>query len=127
MLALILAVFLMDSFIPSAAKQALPTSATEVQEYYSGSWNGDYVRLLRAKVPETDCPLYAKNLGLIVRFDPAAHAQIASTINMGFGDAPSWWTPPVADRTTYFEHKHKDAFRVLKYSAGYAYFVSTSW
>jgi hypothetical protein len=127
-LALILGVYLLDTFVPSAARRALADSATDVQEYYSGSWNGDYVRCLRAKLPEADFPLYAKNLGLTDRFDPVAHADIESMINIGFGDSPAWWTPPVAGPTTYFQHKRGDDFlQVLKFSDGYAFFVSTSW
>lgn len=126
-LALILGLFLLDAFLPSAARRALPDSATDVQEYYSDSWNGDYVRCVRAKLPETDFPLYAKNLGLTERFDPVAHTDIASMINIGVG-GPAWWTPPSAGPTTYFQHKRDDDFlQVLKYSGGYAYFVSTSW
>ena len=79
-LALILGVYLLDTFMPSAARRALPNSATEVQEYYSDSWNGDYVRCVRAKMPEADFPLYAKNLGLTERFDRVAHADIALSL-----------------------------------------------
>lgn len=113
--------------MPSAARRALPGSATDVREYYSDSWNGDYVRCVRARLPEADLPLYAKHLGLTERFDPVAHASIASMINMSF-DGPDWWTPPQAGPTTYFQHKRGDDFlEVLKFSEGYAYFVSTSW
>ncbi len=126
-LALILAICLLDAFMPSAARRALPGSATVVQEYYSDSWNGDYVRCVRAKLPEADFPLYAKHLGLTERFDPVAHADITNMINMSF-DVPDWWAPPQAGPTTYFQYKRGDDFlEVLKFSEGYVYFVSTSW
>ena len=113
--------------MPSIARRSLPKSAIDVQEYYSDSWNGDYVRCLKAKLPEADFPLYAKTLGLTASFDPVAHSDIASMINMRF-DGPDWWTPPPAEQTTYFRHKLGDDFiQVLKYSSGHAYFVSTSW
>lgn len=126
-LVLILTAFLTDALIPSNARRALPKSATDVREYYSDSWNSDYVRCVKAKLPEPDYPLYAKNLGLTERFDPVAHVDIASMINMGIGGAPKWWTPHAAGPTTYFQHKRADSLQVLKYSSGYAYFVSASW
>jgi hypothetical protein len=82
--ALFLGVYLLDTFMPSGAGRALPESATEVQEYYRDSWNGDYVRCLRAKLPEADFPLYAKNLGLTERFDPAAKSKPRNVPNWGF-------------------------------------------
>jgi len=119
--------FALDVFMPSAARRALPSSAMEVQEFYSDSWNGDYVRCLRAKLPEADFPLFAKHLGLSEHFDPVKDADIASMINMSFG-GPDWWRPPQAGPTTYFKYKRgNDFLEVLNYSEGYAYFVSTAW
>ncbi len=127
-LAVTLGLVALDYVMPSAPRKALPASATDVKEYYSGDWNGDYERLLRANIPEADYPLFAKSLGLKERFDPIAHADIASWINVGFSDQPPWWNPPTAGQTTYFEYDPKHySLRVLKYSSGYAYFVSASW
>lgn len=113
--------------MPSTARRSLPESATDVQEHYSDSWNGDYVRCIKARLPEIDLPLYAKKLGLSERFDPAAHHDIANLIDISF-DGPDWWTPPPATQTTYFGYERGDDFlQVLKYSSGYVYFVSTSW
>lgn len=127
-ISVILAIYLLDTFLPSTARRALPKSATEIQEYYSDSWNGDYLRCIKARLPEADFPVYAKKLGLNEQFDPIAHVDIASTLNMGFSDAPAWWTPPVASRTTYFQFiPSNDFLQILNYSGGYAYFVSTSW
>ncbi len=46
--------YLLDTFMPSAARRALPESATDIQEYYSDSWNGDFVCLIKAQLPEGD-------------------------------------------------------------------------
>lgn len=117
-----------DRVLPSVARKALPMSATNVREYYSGSWNGDYVRCLKAKLPEADVPTYAGNLGLTNRFDPVAHGSISGKINTGIGGAPSWWTPPQASPSTYFNYTPgKDGLQVLTYSGGYVYFVSAVW
>ncbi|HEY5742081.1 MAG TPA: hypothetical protein VIS99_06020, partial [Terrimicrobiaceae bacterium] len=35
-------------------RRALPSSASEIQEYYDDSWNGDFVRLVKAPLPATD-------------------------------------------------------------------------
>lgn len=126
--AIISALFVADRFIPSSASRALPASASEIQEYYSDSWNGDYVRCIKAKLPEAEVSTYASHLGLTHKFDPANDAIKESTINIGFGDAPIWWNPPRASQTTFFnDEKGHEFVQVLKYSEGYVYFLSLAW
>lgn len=67
---LLIGVTVADKILPSGARKALPRSASDVREYYSGSWNGDYARCIKAKLPEADVANYARNLGLTTRFDP---------------------------------------------------------
>lgn len=98
--ALVIILLLADRFVPSSARRALPASATEIQEYYDDSWNGDFARVIKAKLPEKDYTEYARRLGLTVRFDPLKHAEIASSINMGVG-GPEWWNPPQATETIF--------------------------
>jgi hypothetical protein len=127
-LALVAILYLLDAFMPSAARRALPGSATDIQEYYSGSWNGDFVRLLKARLPEGDYEEYAKALKLTTRFDEAKHADIRSMIDISSGDAPAWWDPPRSSGTTCFEHvKDDDWVRTLKYSDGTVYLLILSW
>jgi hypothetical protein len=99
-----------------------------VQEYYKDHWNGDFVRLLKARLPEPDFPQYAKNLGLTERFDPVTHADASSLVNsLRFVSGQKWFDPPHADRTTYLKHKRgDDYFEVLWYSNGFVYFIAFS-
>jgi hypothetical protein len=126
--ALILGVFYWDRFVPSGPRRALPRSATEVQEYYRDHWNGDFVRVIKARLPEADVPRYAKALGLTERFDPVAHREISSRINSLRNVAGQpWFTPPQADATTYLDHKRgDDYFQVLWYGDGFVYFIALS-
>lgn len=125
---LICGVLLLDRFIPSAARRKLPASATQIQEYYSNCWNGDFVRLIKAKLPRQEYAKYAGSLNLASLYDPAIRQDMEGTINMGIGDAPSWWNPPTASGTTYFEYKKgNDCLQVLSYSNGYVYYLVTSW
>jgi len=127
-LSLIAVLLLLDTFMPSGARRALPSSAADIQEYYSDSWNGDFVRLLKARLPEEDYEDYAKSLDLTIRFDESKHADIRSSIDMGAGDAPSWWDPPRSNDTTYFDHvKGDDYVQTLKYSNGTVYLLIVSW
>lgn len=124
--ALVLVAYVADFFIPSAARKALPPSATEVQEFYTGRI--DFVRCLKARLPDTDFPVYARSLGLTQQFDPAGDTDAARYLNMGFDEAPIWWTPPMADRTTYFQYKRgRDRVEVLKYGGGYVYYMVQAW
>ena len=72
--------------------------------------------------------MFAKRIGLTQKFDPTAHADIKSVIEMGAGDAPNWWDPPAASSTTYFEHARGDDYvKTLYYSRGTTYLFITSW
>ncbi|EDY16070.1 hypothetical protein CfE428DRAFT_6395 [Chthoniobacter flavus Ellin428] len=125
-LPLVFAAMALDRFLPSAARRALPASASDVQEYYSGTV--DYVRCLKAKLPEGDVVLYARNLNLTSRFDPVEDAKIASMVNIGIGDAPKWWNPPSASASSYFRYAPgKERVEVLRYSNGYVYYLVTAW
>lgn len=125
---LILGCMLVDEVVPSQARRALPGSASDVQEYYSDSWNGDFIRLIKAKLPRKDYEEYARVLGLTERFDPIKHAEIKSMIGIGAGDAPDWWNPPMTRDTTFFEHvKGDDNVRALNYSNGSVFYLMTSW
>ena len=127
-LSLIAILYLFDSSYPSAARRALPESATDIQEYYSDSWNGDFVRLIKARLPEGDYEEYAKALNLSTRFDDSKHADIRSTIDISVGDSPAWWDPPRSSGTTYFDIvKGDDCVQTLKYSNGTVYMLIVSW
>jgi hypothetical protein len=120
--------WLIDTFLPSADRRALPNTASEVQEYYSDSWNGDFVRLLKARLPESDYESYAKNRGLTQRFDPIAHEDIRSMIEINAADAPYWWGPPPASTKTFFRYERGDHWvQTLSYSHGTVYLLTTSW
>ena len=113
---------------PSAGRRALPASAIDIQEYYSGTWNGDFVRLIKARLPLEDYDAYAKALKLYERFDATKHAEIKSMIEIGIGGAPGWWDPPRASATTYFKHVKGDQYvQALNYSNGTVYYLITSW
>lgn len=120
---------LLSACSSSTRPSALPPSATEVQEHHSAS-GSDYVMCVRAKLPESDLAVYANNLHLSERFDPVKHAtlDLESVLNMGADGMPSWWTPPLASSTTYYSYTDgREALQVLKYSNGYAYYLSMSW
>ena len=125
----LVALFVVDDIVPSAARRALPDSADSVREYYSDAWiNPDFVRLVKAELPSEDYPRFATALGLTQRFDPVIHGDMRSTLEMGIGDAPEWWDPPSATTTTYFDHVEGGEFvEVLRYNNGTVYYLVSSW
>ena len=125
-IALIVGGFLVDYFMPSAAERALPSSAKNIQTYFSGF--NDFARLIKADILPEDYSTYAAALNLTERFDPSLHADIETMLNIGVGDAPAWWNPPKASETTYFEHtKGDDYLRYLKIADGRIYHLTLSW
>jgi hypothetical protein len=128
LLLVVVAILLVDAIVPSGPRRALPKSASDIQEYYSDSWNGDFVRIIKAKLPEKDYVDYANELKIPFSFDASKHEDIRSMIDMGAGDAPSWWNPPSASETTFFDHvKGDDYVKSLKYSNGTVYLFIASW
>lgn len=116
-----------DNVPPSAVRQALPATATNVQEYYQDdAWHGDYVRCLEAKMPQSELPQFAAKLGLVKRYNPSK-GQVPP---MGFAiaDAPSWWHPPTTLDGAYFKYKPgKEAYSIATYQNGHVYFLATAW
>ena len=115
--------------LPSEGKKALPSSASNIEEYLSHGFIGtDHTRLLKADLPKESYPAYAHKLELSTRFDPQKHSEIQVTLNMGIGAAPDWWTPPLVDQNTYFKHTEgDDHLRVLRYFDGAVYYLEMSW
>lgn len=60
--------------LPSHAVRALPASAVDVQEFHRRSL-GSITRIVKARLPEEDFPVYARSLGLKSRFDPTEHGK----------------------------------------------------
>ena len=115
--------------ITSKGKRALPSSASNIEEYLSHGLIGtDHTRLLKANLAKDSYSAYAHELNLSTRFDPQKHSNIKVTLNMGIGGSPAWWNPPAVDQKTYFEHiEGDDHLRVLRYFEGSVYYLEMSW
>lgn len=120
---MLVAMLLWDRFVPSLVRRALPVSATDVQEFYRDlSITGDYIRLLKAKLPEADYPRYARNLGLARRATPA---EIRSRAFFYCSPAPPWWSPPASFTNIFVKSlEGEDGWDALTYDSGYVYFIS---
>ena len=116
-----------DRLTPSLARRALPASATSVQEYYSDSgFNGDYLRCLRARMPESEMPEFATKLGLTQRYDPKRDAKLP--IRFAVDPGVSWWHQPASMEGAYFEYTPgSESFSMAMYQDGYVYYMATAW
>ena len=115
--------------MPSIARRALPDSATDIQEYYSdGGFTGDFARVLKARLPEKDFPLYAKNFGLSEKYDPIKYGSTYDQLKTGVGSVPDWWDEPTDLGNCYFLHTPgKEFFERIKWKDGWVYFVAVAW
>ena len=113
----------------SKGKKALPSSATNVEEYLSHGFIGtDHSRLLKADLPEESYSEYAQSLGLTTCFDSDTHSNIEGVLNMSVGGSPTWWNPPRVAENTYFDHiPGDDHLKVLRYYEGSVYYLKLSW
>ncbi len=127
--ALFTAAYVWDKFVPSSVRRALPESASEVQEFYHESGNGDFSRFLKAKLPESDVPLYAKHLGLSARFDPkVVGGRSLDSFVIALPEIKSWWNPPAENASTYINYDPgHDLIESLRYADGYVYFHASAW
>jgi hypothetical protein len=116
-----------DNVPPSAVRQALPATATDVQEYYQDdAWQGDFVRCLEAKMPQSELPQLAAKLGLVKRYNPSRDQALL--VGFAIADAPSWWHPPTTLAGAYFNYKPgKEAYSIATYQNGRVYFLATAW
>ncbi|MBS0208996.1 MAG: hypothetical protein JSS27_08595 [Planctomycetes bacterium] len=112
----------------STARNALPSSATDIHEYYwDDGFQGDFVRCLRAKMTEADFSIYVNRLGLKERYETSKHENIPVHF---FGRCTEpWWDPPLdLKEGAYFKYTPKEEyFQAVGYRNGYAYFVAAAW
>jgi len=125
---IILGIFIADKVIPSRARRALPSSATNIQEYYADfGITGDFVRVLKAHLPESDFQIYADNLGL-TKYDPAVQGSEYDTIKTGAGDVPKWWEQPQPMDNCFFKYTPgEDYYTRIIWNDGWVYFIAQSW
>jgi hypothetical protein len=128
LLVLVGGIKLLDN-MPSNARRHLPKSATDIQEYYHDYFNGDYTRVLKARLPEADYSQYAKNLKL------SGHVKSRENLpREGFYVMPqlkharlSWWDPPDAWINCYYSSATKgSSFTSIVWHDGWVYFYACS-
>ena len=117
----ILAVFIADKFIPSGAIQKLPSNASEIEEHYqSFGINGDYQRLLRAKIPQEEVEGYAKKLGATNEYNK----DNASHFPSSWSRLDPWFAPQ--DPPLYYFQE--TGYRILiGWEDGYVYLDVFAW
>lgn len=115
-----------DRLTPSPLRRELPRDATDIREFYDGNWNGDYIRVLRARVRPEEVPAYAARFGLTERYSQAQHAQLP--ISFAAGGTPPWWTPPASLDGAHFRHgRGSESFTAAQYAGGCLYVVASTW
>ena len=124
----VILLIVISSLIPSRSRQALPASAKNIQEYNSGGLHPDFLRLVKAELPENDLSTFLSNLNLTVKYDSAIHSNMSSMINMGYGDAPDWWDEPHNLDFCYFDYTPDEEYLMrVKWTNGWVYFSVGSW
>ena len=126
---IVLGVLIVDKVVPSKARRALPDSASDVQEYYHDClFPPDFVRVIKARLPEEDFQQYARNLGLTMKYDPNIHGSEYDHVKMLIGSVPDWWDEPRDLDNCYFKHTPGDEyFTRAKWKDGFVYFVAIAW
>jgi len=123
MAALIGLVLALDAFLPSSPRRALPSSATEIHEFYKDyGFTGDFTRLLTAKCSIDEFHAYARQQEL----DPVIGDELPSGCRPWSRSDESWWTPPSSLAGAYFTFE-RGYRRILAYHEGRLYYDMTAW
>ncbi|MCH7226592.1 hypothetical protein [Haloferula sp. A504] len=99
--------------------RTLPTGAADIQEFYRDHWNGDFVRLVRAKIPESELREYALKVGAKKVVTEDHPAEIIS-----WSHGPSWWSPEGLPR---YCSSGPDQRVLVGWQDGYVYFDAAAW
>ena len=119
-LAGLVAIWLIDKFVPSDAVRNLPKSASEIQEYYhEAGMTVDFTRLLKARVPKEAVPEYARSVGAIHKEEGRAGHDYTSWV----GHGPDWWDPKEPPIFYFYEG---DTRILVGWENGFVYYDASS-
>lgn len=115
---------IIDKITPCGAYGALPESAKEIKVYYKCvGFTMDYVRVVKAKIPESDFRTFA----LAVGFIPQNYSEDIVWA-MSEDSAPDeWWNPPDDIVKEGYFYQEDEFIKCLKYHNGYIYYYETKW
>lgn len=120
-------IWLADAYLPSRLRLSLPSSATEIQEYYREWGNGDYTRILKARLPIEDYQRFANRL----RFDgkyAITNGIPPTRSRFPIVGGPPWWNPPDDPELANFKDDPRhDSATSIRYKDGWVYYLSVSW
>lgn len=114
----------------SAARTALPDTATEIDERYFPSGNmQDFERLLRARLPRNDFEFYLRNLKMLNQYSRNKQKVETAVISWeALESTPNWWNPSSDLTTSYLDYDGKtEQYTLVKYENGYVYFKAVAW
>lgn len=118
---LFITVFLLiQSFRPSLPVRMLPKGATEIQEYYKDyGMTGDFIRLMKARIPESQVEDYAQKLGADQKATDSPGERV-SWSSLG----PSWWRP---QKPPLYFHKEREYQKLVSWEDGFVYVEIGAW
>lgn len=111
------------------AKRNLPETASNVQEYSRDTgFSGDYLRLLKADIPQKDFSEYVVALGMTEVYLEDKHLGIIKN-QMRYSNLPDWWdnTIPEEDNAYILYDTKKEIFKLLFWKDSKVYYVSSGW
>ncbi len=115
-----LAIWIIDTFVPSGAVRNLPKGATEIQEFYrDAGMTGDFTRLLKARISRDDVAEYARRVGAIHKEEGRVGRDHTSWVRYG----PAWWNP---QQEPLYYSVDGDTRILVGWEDGFVYFDATS-
>jgi hypothetical protein len=119
--ALFIAMFLLiQSFRPSLPVRMLPKGAAEIQEYYKDyGMTGDFIRLMKARIPENQVEDYARRMGATQKASGSPGERV-SWSSLG----PGWWRPR---KPPLYFLKEREYQMLVGWEDGFVYVEIGAW
>lgn len=111
-----------DTYMPSKVVRALPEGAMDIEEHYEwGGITGDFVRLVKARIPKDQVAAYAARMGAT---SPVKKEMSWENLVYWSG-GPKWWKPP---KDPLYFYSSEQGYRLLVgWENGFVYYDAVEW
>lgn len=115
-----LLIWLLDHVVPSSAVRNLPKGASDINEFYRDSgMSGDFIRLLKARIPREQVAEYARKVGATHKVEPGKPWTHKSWIRFDL----DWWKPKQEPQ---YYSPDGNARIMVGWEDGYVYFSASA-
>jgi hypothetical protein len=112
----------------SKISDLLPSTATQVQEYFNPSGFGDFNYMMSANISRSEYESFVKHVGLLDQYSERKYGIHRSTLNKSFSNKPSWWIQRDIVSDDYVRYDPtEERLEYAKYFDGRLFYLRSRW